>query len=120
MSGERNGVSARLKLCVFLVFRDPWSKSPASASRSAVTDCMRPKLTCVTPALVLGEKRALMPRSQHTRNAFVRGSWEAQLVEDHVYTVVGQSVEEVFLKVDHHVSRTQETTSIRCQALRQL
>ena len=37
----------------------------------------------------------------------VRGSWKAQIVEDQVHTVVGQSVEEVFLNVDHHVSRTQ-------------
>ena len=102
MTGERNGVSARLKLCVFLVFREPWSKRPASASRSAVIDRMRPKLTCETPALVLGENVPSCP-DRNTRNALSA----VPIVEDYVHTVVGQRVEEVFLMVDHHVSRTQ-------------
>ena len=58
-------VSARLQLCVFFFFREPWSKSPASASRSAVIGCMRPKLTCVTPALVLGCSTPRPPRRKH-------------------------------------------------------
>ena len=62
MSSERNGVSAILKLCVFLVFREPWSKCP----------CMRRKIDKRDASLGDGRERALMPRSQHSQRLDLR------------------------------------------------